>query len=322
MNHATRQNRNSTPSRASRPREAFTLIELLVVIGIIALLAALLLPAIQMAREAARRSQCGSNLRQLALATHQYHDIFHTLPVSVGPWRQGPRPTRQRNGKGWIVSVLPQLEQQQLYDDFAPFFLGDFLTGYGLKSVGCRELMKTQLKVLQCPSDGSVLETSKDQFELWGIEVALTSYKGVIGDTRIAGTASIHPGSLPDCHMRGDCNGLFFRVTYQEPQRLSSVTDGTTSTFLIGEDIPEHNNHSAAYYANGDWASCHAPLNYFPAPPAPDDWPNVMSFRSNHPGGAHFAMADASVRFVQESIDHTLYRALSTKNGGESVSLP
>jgi prepilin-type processing-associated H-X9-DG protein len=296
--------------------------ELLVVIGIVLLLLAVLFPAVQMAREAARRTQCRNNLKQLGLAVHQYHDTFHTLPISVGPWPHGPRPTPQRNGKGWIVSVLPQLEQQQLYDEFASFFEGDFFTGYRLKSVGCRELMKTPLKVLQCPTDPSVRKTSKDQFELWGIEVALTGYKGVIGDARVAGTASIHPGSLPDCHMHGGCNGLFFRLTYQFPQSLTSVTDGTANTFLIGEDVPAENHHSAAFYANGDWASCHAPLNYFPQPRAPNDWPNVISFRSRHPGGAQFAMADASVRFIQQSIDHPLYRALSTKDGAESVSPP
>jgi len=309
-------------ARRSARRGAFTLIELLVVIAIIGVLVALLLPAIQMAREAARRAQCGNNLKQLGSAVHQYHDVFRTLPVSVGPWPHGPHPTRQRNGKGWIVSVLPQLEQQALYDEFATFFVGDFFTGYGLKSVGCRDLLKRQLKVLQCPSDSSVRRTSKDQFELLGIEAALTSYKGVIGDTRVAGTASMHPGSVPDCHMHGGCNGLFFRVTYQQPQSLSAVIDGTTNTFLIGEDVPNENHHSAAFYANGDWASCHAPLNYFPRPPAPDDWPNVMSFRSHHPGGVEFAMADASVRFIQDSVDHALYRALSTKNGGESVAPP
>jgi len=275
-----------------------------------------------MAREAARRARCRNNLKQLGLAVHQYHDIFHTLPISIGPWPHGPRPVWQRNGKGWIVSVLPQLEQQPLYDEFVPFFDGDFFTGYGLKSVACRELVKQQLNVLQCPTDPSVRETSKDQFELWGIEVALTSYKGVIGDTRVAGTASIHSGSLPDCHMHGGCNGLFFRVTYQDPQRLSGVIDGATNTLMIGEDVPSENHHSAAFYANGDWASCHAVLNYFPYPATPDDWPNVMSFRSRHPGGAQFCMADASVHFVQEDIDHGLYRALSTKAGGEAAELP
>jgi prepilin-type N-terminal cleavage/methylation domain-containing protein/prepilin-type processing-associated H-X9-DG protein len=298
----------------------FTLVELLVVIGIIGVLLALLLPAVQMAREAARKVHCRNNLKQLGLAVHAYHDAFRVLPISIAPWWQGPRPTPERNGKGWIVSLLPQLEQQPLYDRFVPFFSGDFLTGYGIRSVGCRELLKHQLSVLQCPSDPAVEENSTEQYQLNGIEAALTSYKGVIGDSQLAD--SIHHGSLPDCHANGGCNGLLFRISYQQPQRLAHVRDGTSNTFVIGEDVPEANYHSAAYYANGDWSSCHAPLNYFPDPPTPLDWPNVMSFRSRHPGGAHFCMVDGSVQFVSETIEHATYRALSTKAGGEAATLP
>lgn len=218
------------------------------------------------------------------------------------------------------LSILPQLEQQPLYDQFAPCFVGDFFSGYGLKTVACRDLLRQQLRILQCPSDGSVWKTSTEQFELSGIEVALTSYKGVLGDSQLAG--SQFPGSLPDCHMIGGCKGLFFRVSYQQPPILADVIDGLSNTFMIGEDVPEENYHSAAFYANGDWASCHAPLNYFPDPPNPLDWSNVVSFRSRHPGGAHFCLADTSVRFIQDSIDHGLYRALSTKNGREPVTVP
>ena len=77
-----------------------------------------------------------------------------------------------------------------------------------------------------------------------------------------------------------------------------------------------------AFYSNTDYASCHAPLNYFPRPPTPRDWPNVMSFRSRHPSGAQFCYADGSVHFLNATIDHTLYRALSTKNGREAVVAP
>jgi hypothetical protein len=297
-----------------------TLVELLVVIAVIGILMALLLPAVQWAREAARRAQCSSQLKQLGLAVHMYHDIFGVMPISIGPWQQGPRPAPQRNGKGWIVGVLPQLEQQGLYDDFVPCFRGDFFTGYGLRTVACRDMLRQRLSVLECPSDPSIQQTSRDQFELVGIESALTSYKGVIGDSRLED--SIHSGSVPDCHMHGGCNGLFSRVSYQQPYRLADVLDGLSNTFMIGEDVAEQNHHSAAYYANGDWGSCHGPLNYFVRPPTPLDWPNVMTFRSRHPGGAHFGFADAAVRFVHEDIDHNLYRALSTRRGGEPVTAP
>ena len=86
---------------------------------------------------------------------------------------------------------------------------------------------------------------------------------------------------------------------------------------MIGEDLPEYNGHWAAYFSNTTISSTDAPLNYLPIPPTPDKYYDVMGFRSLHPGGAHFAMADASVDFVDEGIDRNLYQNLSTKAGGE-----
>lgn len=302
---------------------AFTLVELLVVIAIIGVLLAILLPAVQAAREAARRTTCKSHFREIGVAVHNYHDIFGFFPINIGPYLQGPRPTPERNGKGWIVSILPFIEQQPLYHQFEPFFSGDFFSGTGLRHPNCRALVQTQLSIFQCPSDGSVRSLSDVQFDWDGIPVAVTSYKGVLGDSRLGGFMSIHVGgSLPDCHAQGGCNGLFYRVNYQEPMNLSAVVDGSSNTFLIGEDVPEHNHVSAAFYANGDYASCHAPLNFFPKPPRPRDWFDVMSFRSRHPGGSGFCMADGSVHFVPVTIDGSLYRALSTRAGGEVSLFP
>ena len=192
-------------------------------------------------------------------------------------------------------------------------------------TLACRSAVKTRLPVLQCPSDSSVRTTSTQQFQWDGIEVALTSYKGVIGDTQVGGLLSMFrgfSGTMPDCHENGGCNGLFFRANYQEPQGLSGIRDGTSNTLMVGEDVPAHNDHSAAYFGNGDWASCHVPLNYFPDPPTPRDWWNVISFRSRHTGGGHFCFADGSVHFVNESIDKSVYRALSTKRGNEAINFP
>ena len=300
------------------PVRAFTIVELLVVISIIGVLIALLLPAVQAAREAGRRASCKNNLKQLGLAVQLYHDAYGKFPISVSPYREGPNPSRQRSGKGWIVSMLPQLEQQGLYDEFKTGFAGDFFSGGGLNHSSLADAMKTELQVLLCPSDGA--SVSVVQWEWVGEYVATTNYKGVLGDTRMGGTFSMHTGgSLPDCHSNGPCQGVFHRVSYQRPVRLSNVTDGTSSTFLIGEDVPSQNNHSAAFYANGDFASCHAPLNFYPDPPRPDDWWDVMSFRSRHPGGASFCFVDGSVRFINDEIEHDVYRALSTKSNGEIV---
>jgi prepilin-type N-terminal cleavage/methylation domain-containing protein len=304
---------------SKRERKAFTLVELLVVIAIIGILVALLLPAVQSAREAARRTSCVNNLKQLAVAVHVYHDGNKMFPVSISPWKEGPNPAKITSGKGWIINVLPQLEEQALFDAFKPGFLGPFEFGRGINIVTLSELVKTQLNVLRCPSDQSTRELSDSQWQWEGRLVAVTNYKGVIGDTRMGGANSIHQGTEPDCHNTIGCSGLFYRNDYQEPIAFRKVTDGTAHTLMLGEDLPRHNYHSAAFYSNGDYASCSAPLNFKPEPPIPLQWWDVISFRSDHPGGAHFAIADASVRFVSESIDYKLYRAMSTRNGGEPV---
>lgn len=285
-------------------------------IAIIGILIALLLPAVQAAREAARRMSCSNNLKQLGMGILNYDSTHRTFPFSINPLPEGDqtRVTPQRNAKGWIIGVLPFLEQQDLYDQFAPGFEGDFYSGGGIMNPLCRDAMRTQLSVLQCPSDPSP-KTSTQQYQWTDVEVALTNYKGVIGDTRIGGNASVHQGTMPDCHNKTGCNGLFYRCNYQEPIRINDISDGTSNTFMVGEDVPAHNRHSTAYYANGDYSSCHAALNYMPNPPTPGDWWNVISFRSLHPGGAHFCMVDGSVHFVTEDIDYTLYRHLSTKGG-------
>ncbi len=303
-------------------RIGFTLIELLVVIAIIGVLIGLLLPAAQKVRESSSRLSCQNKLKQIGLAIHHYHDAFQYFPISVAYTREMPDdPPTDMNGSGWILRSLPYLEQESLYRRFDPCYAGNLSSGGGLQAPGCRELMKTQLPVLQCPSDPSVQELSRNQYQWNGIEVALTSYKGVIGDTRMGGSQSVHQGREPDCHQRIGCSGIFYRHTFREKIRMANVRDGTGSTFMVGEDVPEYNWHSTAFYSNGDYASCHAPLNYMPQPPTPSLWWNVMSFRSRHPGGANFCMVDGSVHFVSERISYSLYRALSTKAGGEAASL-
>ncbi len=122
-------------------RHAFTLIELLVVIAIIAVLIALLVPAVQKVRAAADRSTCQNNIKQLILAAHSYHEANRYLPISTSPWVEGGKPPR--TGRGWLLEILPYIEQKQLYADFEPSKKGDMLSGGGLSL--CQTQMKTQV---------------------------------------------------------------------------------------------------------------------------------------------------------------------------------
>jgi prepilin-type N-terminal cleavage/methylation domain-containing protein/prepilin-type processing-associated H-X9-DG protein len=319
-------------ARAGWPAlKAFTLVELLVVIAIIGILIALLLPAVQAAREAARRTQCNNNLKQLGLAVHGYIDSYKKFPAGVTGWpnESGAQSYMEfgvvvpRTGKGWIVLVLPFFEQSALYEQFLDpsvdtNFNANASNNTGIGALACRKAVQTELAGLKCPSENAPKWLSTTEYQWAPIPVAVTCYKGVIGDPMMGGAGV---GST-DCHTGPNCNGLFWRHSYRNRFTFADILDGTSNTLMLGEDVPRENDHSAWAYSNGDYASCHQPINFFPKPPAPANWPIVMSFRSRHPGGAQFCLADGSVRFFRQTISHNLYRALSTRRGGETVMLP
>jgi len=305
-------------SNRRRLTRAFTLIELLVVIAIIAILIGLLLPAVQKVREAANRMKCSNNLKQIGVAVHNYHDVNGRLPISTSPWNEGG--AAPRNGRGWILESLAYMEQDNLYRQLEPTRIEDFFS-YGANSLAGSAMQPsatTSLNGFRCPSDGLTPKgTSSTQYQ-WPRPTAVTNYKGVIGDVMMGGAGT---GS-PDSHWSTNPPGTFFRNSYQAPLTFASIGDGTSNTFFAGEDIPAHNFHSALYYANGDYASCHQPLNFFPNPPDPNNWPRVMSFRSMHATGANFLLGDGSVRFISQNIDFLAYRQACTKNGGEVPAIP
>jgi prepilin-type processing-associated H-X9-DG protein len=327
----------------------------LVVIAIIGILVALLLPAVQAAREAARRASCTNNLKNVGLACITYHDSKKNLPISVGQWPEekdragnwiGPQngsldPANGGSGwsgKGWIVEILPYIEETALYDAIMTGLKnspGDFAAragnGRGIGAMPIRPYIAEQLAILSCPSDSSA-KASDRQFWWTGVMTATTSYKGVLGDSiQTSGKAADSPfpdlGSSPDCHNTADCNGLIWRNTYFRPVSFRKIEDGTSKTFMVGEGVVEQDYHSAAFFADGDWATCGNPINLFIIPATeetvtpPPAWQQARGFRSLHPGGAQFAMADGSVHFINEGIDHNMYRGLSTRDGGETVSV-
>jgi prepilin-type N-terminal cleavage/methylation domain-containing protein/prepilin-type processing-associated H-X9-DG protein len=357
----------NSPSRLTGVRRnAFTLVELLVVIAIIGILVALLLPAVQAAREAARRIGCANNLKNLGLAALHHHDAHQHFPVSYGAAYAGEAPVPQL-GVGWILNTLPQLEETALYDQFKAggafegvFIqqaLGKTMPNVGLLStkngISCQALMQTQINVLKCPSDSSEKKVRDDQSE-WNSPktlVFVTNYKGVLDDTflgegfpgngkafgnngpgikYISGPYTEPPPSYytsgpHDCHNNLRCRGIFFRQSFQRPVKISSVTDGTSHTFMIGENLPDYDNHSTAYYGNGDWCSCNIPLNNL-LTVDPNNlnylfWAEQQGFRSRHPGGAQFCLVDGSVRFVAETMDNQTYRVACSRNGTEDLQL-
>jgi prepilin-type N-terminal cleavage/methylation domain-containing protein len=299
-----------TPRRQS---PAFTLVELLVVVSIIAVLVAMLLPAVQSAREASRRSSCANKLHQLAIAASAYegrHGVFTT----------GARLHESRNaeGVGWRALLLPDLEHAELYDAIGPRKDGGFAN---------KEPIPGSPGVFVCPSAPEPAGSGA----AWG----WSSYDGVAG-------AGLVRGGVRDLKntLYGDVyqDGLYFP---DSRVRISQVVDGTSHTLAFGERAYMESWHQwvvgAIWTGSGrvEEIAMHATRNVrYPlgGPPGefgyfshdrerPNGVPatllrNDLYFGSHHPGGAHFALADGAVQFLERSIDLNLFRDMATRDGG------
>jgi type II secretory pathway pseudopilin PulG len=304
---------------------------LLVVIAIIAILIGLLVPAVQKVREAANRSTCQNNLKQWALACHNYNDAFKSLPRNGSKVNPGTgccialAPSGNAFQWSWMARVLPFIEQDNLLK------LGNIDGSPLLNSAAPHNPVLNQtFEMLFCPADRAIgvrTFTNRANFP-GGTVVGGTNYRGVSGANwawgNWAGVSGIPPSGGTTTNGLDAGDGIFFRRDlFYGKMRITDVLDGTSNTFMVGEDIPDLNIHCAWPYANTANGTCAIPpntavlLQYKGTGFNPGDWPNVYSFRSRHTSGLQFALADGSVRFVSDSILLTTYRRLATIRGGE-----
>ena len=295
---------------SQRIPRGFTLVELLVVIAIIGILIALLLPAVQAAREAARRLECTNNLKQLGLATHTYHDTHKCLPMNIVS-DENP----QSSGFSWITMALPFFEQGTLYDQFD--FNVSLIDSASSKN---RDMINTPIATLLCPSDPT--PRVRDDLSTWWCwpvcapgshgqgPAAVTCYMGFQGEDFTL------PPDPPD--------GLFER-TPTTPIRFRDILDGTSNVLAIGERSPSYSSWCAWAGVNGVWICTEFGINeirgLYPVPPGQlryVDGPAYGAVRL-HPGGINATFADGSVHFLADTMNVEVYRQMSRHRDGLPV---
>jgi len=319
----------------------FTLVELLVVITIIGILISLLLPAVQAAREAARRAQCANNLKQLGIALHNYHHSYNQFPPSAihdnFTWSQA-HPTHHANV---FVALLPYIEQQALYDACDFKVNTSHMSRIGGTGQFVHEIV---IPTFICPSDerprywdGNPLYHNTGA-STKGQKRATANYGACIGN-QYFWTCSF-PGNLfgtgpaghADTLNPSQVSGVFSHMIYGAS--ISEIRDGTSNTIAMGEVRPKcawHLWDGWMHINANNWIATTAPINY---PTCPGErgygqlpcavldttsWAAQQGFKSLHPGGAQFVLCDGSVRFLNESIDYRTYQRLGDRRDGEPI---
>jgi prepilin-type N-terminal cleavage/methylation domain-containing protein len=303
-----------------RRQRGFTLVELLVVMAVVGVLVALLLPAVQQAREAARRTSCANNLRQIGVALQNYHGEHGTFPFG---WND--------HGTGWTAMILPQLELQSLYDRivFTESGAGNWGSGTNQDAAG------TLIPVYRCPSMAQPLHVDDS-----GIPLRVpASYRGCGASDVVSDDASTVPTPGGRSFQELNLNGMFFGCSRIS---LRDVLDGTTTTILIGEartelEYVQDGNAMDVWYLGSpqiDPCKCDGGVDgtefsefvFSTAVPinarfraALTGYEKEVSAGRYHSGGAQFCLVDASVRFIADSVDLTVYRSLGSRHGGEVV---
>ena len=332
--HASASDRLNARVRRLRSATAFTLVELLVVIAIIGILVALLLPAVQAARESARRVQCANNIKQLALAVLVYEELHSINPYGNAYGGSGGHPMAPRS---WLTLILPQIERQDHYNLFE--FSVDMTDPVNERPGTLR------VETFICPSDPENRQgVMASRCACCPVgqrpEATVTNYAACAGPVpsysgcpfcAVGGTAS------PDNYCcqgqaygnNGEGPGMFVR--WSLGIRNQQIQDGLSNTFMMGEVLPGHSIHVKAFDRNMSIAVTNVPINtYIPRDRRPTVTltdgelhgvnPRVAgaAFRSEHSRGAQFALADGSVHFFFDGIDFETYNALGTRSSNDN----
>jgi len=291
----------------------FTLVELLVVISIIGILIALLLPAVQAARESARRTQCSNNLKQIGLALHMHHDTYGLLPAgwtAYDPATGRPYALGQP-GWGWGAKILPYLEQANVEKNLINYRLP-------VTDPAHATARTLALTIYRCPSDSGKPTFHAEEIHDPGgahgpgdghAEYATTDYIGVFGTTDIHACGGLPPGQ----QCRGD--GCFF---HNSDVKFADVLDGLSQTFLVGERSSKLGYSTWVGVPAGD--ACFPSMVLGTATYPPNSLAvDAHNFSSFHPSGTQFLLGDGSARLIPQTIDVGVYHALCTRSGGDVV---
>lgn len=293
-----------------RDNRAFTIVELLVVVAIVGMLVGLLMPAIQSARESARAAICSNRIRQLSLSVQNYHSGHRRYPAN----RFRVPQDIGANGRSWswLARMLPYLEEGTAYQ----------VARIPKSTLGESGVVGQTFPHFICPSDSDVT-VRDDAGDFAGHMLAGTNYKAVMGANwgadesqaeEFIGTLWRNVGFNGSYDGQAHGDGVMWRDDAAYRMRAARVRDGLSHTFLVGEDLPRVNAWNSWAYNSHAFGTCAIPLNYNQI--FRYRWQDGQSFRSKHPGGANFGMADGSILFVTDEIDQQLYRDYATRESG------